>query len=112
MKTTVHNIRTYTGNNGVYIGRSNELYHFGNPFSHKNSRLSTITVVTAEEAVVAFRQWILRLKYCDIDPDRRDWILKNLESLQGKDLLCFCKKVGDEPCHGDVLAELADEGEL
>ena len=31
-----------------------------------------------------------------------------LPSLRGRTLGCWCKRLGDEPCHGDVLARLAD----
>lgn len=32
----------------------------------------------------------------------------DLEELRGKDLMCWCK-LGD-PCHGDILLELANRG--
>lgn len=34
-----------------------------------------------------------------------------LPSLRGQALGCWCRRRGDEPCHGDVLAELAELAE-
>jgi hypothetical protein len=39
---------------------------------------------------------------------RRDWVNgEDLSELRGKNLACFCK-IG-EPCHADVLLELANK---
>jgi hypothetical protein len=45
----------------------------------------------------------------------REWLMHQpallgaLDELRGKRLGCWCKLRGDEACHGDVLAELADK---
>lgn len=47
----------------------------------------------------------------------RDWIksgearfvIKNIDRLRGKDLVCWCPL--DQPCHADVLLELANRAE-
>lgn len=44
-------------------------------------------------AVELFRDWIIRCR-------------KDLDPLRGKDLACWCKP--GEPCHADVLLELAN----
>lgn len=36
-------------------------------------------------------------------------LMKDLPELRGKVLGCWCKKRGDEPCHGDVLVKLLNE---
>jgi hypothetical protein len=37
----------------------------------------------------------------------REWLVgKDLSELHGKDLACYCRL--DEPCHADVLLELAN----
>ena len=36
-------------------------------------------------------------------------LMAKLPSLKGKILGCWCKKKGDEPCHGDVLLKLLSE---
>jgi len=87
----------------AYIGRKDSDEHFGNPFSHKKSDIAQVKVKTREESIDLFRKWILGEKNCDIDPDRRLWILDNLERLRGKNLVCFCSP---KPCHGDVYLKL------
>ena len=40
---------------------------------------------------------------------QRQDLLERLPQLRGKVLGCWCKKRGDEPCHGDVLVKLLKE---
>jgi hypothetical protein len=77
----------------IYIGRPSE---WGNPFSHRNGTLAAYKVDTREEAVAAYRKWLLA----------KPELLKRLPELKGKVLACWCKPLA---CHGDVLAELADK---
>lgn len=99
MKTRVVNVRHEAYD--VYIGRprSGQPWKFGNPF-----------VVGRDgqrgECCEKFRTWILTgdSQNCvDATQIRRDWIVKNLESLRGKTLGCWCKP---NNCHGDVYVEL------
>lgn len=91
----------------IYIGRRrNNHHHYGNPFSHLESSLADIRVVTREESIVAFRCWLAGTHYQDVEPSRRAWILANIQRLKGKTLGCFCRP--EEECHGDVLKELCD----
>ena len=82
---------------------------FGNPF----------TVKDAEEAdcrdphntvVMAFRDWLNGNPWaCGCLDDyeaRRQTILARLPELRGKNLACWCPL--DQPCHADVLLELAN----
>ena len=68
----------------VYVGRPTK---WGNPF-----------VVgldgTAEECVSRYRDWVIR------------YFLLEVRELRGKDLACWCKE--GNPCHADVLLELAN----
>jgi hypothetical protein len=72
---------------------------FGNPFKPAG---------TAHEAkqrcVDEFRAWLVG--NTDGFDKARATMLSSLESLRGKNLACFCKL--DEPCHADVLLELAN----
>lgn len=77
----------------IYIGRPSE---WGNPFSHRDGTLAAYKVETREEAVAAYRKWILT----------KPELLKRLPELKGKILACWCAPLA---CHGDVLAELADK---
>ena len=80
---------------------------FGNPFSVlPNARpgarvggaIGYFAVQTTEDAIECYREAeILRLA------DEPHF----LDELRGKDLACFCKL--DEPCHADVLLELANK---
>ncbi len=75
----------------VYIGRGGP---WGNPFQIGQDG-------TRNEVIAKYRAWIT-------SDDRVAVALRaNLHRLQGKVLGCFCAPLR---CHGDVLAELADEG--
>lgn len=74
----------------VYIGRPTQ---WGNPF-----RAGVGICETANEAVVAFESYVQTCQdYCQAV--RRE--------LRGKNLACWCPL--DQPCHGDVLLEIANE---
>ncbi len=79
----------------VYIGRGSK---WGNPYSHsfEPTKHPTIQVPTRADAITSYREYLLN-----------DWRLKaDLPELRGKVLGCYCAPL---PCHGDVLAELANE---
>lgn len=104
--TTVVNLR-FLKPCDVYIGRSTvNAMHFGNPWSHLPLTLAEHRTETREEAVNAYKAWLHGTDHHDIEPERRAWILKQIPSLVGKILGCFCKP---EMCHGEVLATLANE---
>lgn len=69
----------------VYIGRGSK---WGNPFKIGQDG-------TRQDVIV---------KYCDYVATRAD-LLAALPELKGKVLGCWCHP---QACHGDVLAELAD----
>ena len=71
---------------------------FGNPFVVNDER-------TQAEAVSEFRNWLVE-EYSNVMPERKRIILDSLHELRGKNLACFCSD-GD-PCHADVLLELAN----
>lgn len=72
---------------------------FGNPFKITDDR-------GPREVVMAFRTWLL-VQGCDAGiAYEKAAILSALPSLRGKDLACWCKP--GEPCHADVLIELAN----
>ena len=80
----------------VYVGRPSV---YGNPFSHLTGTLAQFKVSTREEAVAAFRRWIY-------NPENGELLQRVKTELKGKVLGCWCKP---QSCHGDVLAEIADE---
>lgn len=81
---------------------------FGNPFT-KRQALDVGYSGSNELLVTAFRDWIgggedyWRGVECGWARSR---LLNNIEALRGKNLACWCKS--DEPCHADVLLELAN----
>ena len=90
-RTTVVNVK----NSGcdVYIGRPSR---WGNPFSHLPGVRNTMLVTSRDEAVFRYKSHLLS------QPD----LMADLLELKGTRLGCYCAPL---PCHGDVLAELADE---
>lgn len=84
----------------IYIGRGRKSI-WGNPYSHKEGTWAKKKVATVEEAVEKYREYIM---------SRQD-LLEKIPELKGKVLGCWCKtkQNPNAPCHGDILAELADK---
>ncbi|MDT8924976.1 DUF4326 domain-containing protein [Pseudomonas taiwanensis] len=100
MITKVSNIRA-NSNHTIFIGRSRDPYHFGNPFpiGGKNP-LNENQVFDRAGCILAFHDWLAgKPGYEQIEQDRRRWILENLETLRGQTLGCFC---APKACHGDA----------
>lgn len=70
----------------VYIGRPSK---WGNPFEIGKDG-------TREEVIAAYQDWLFS--------EGRD-LLKDLDEIRGKVLGCWCHP---KACHGDVLAQIAD----
>ena len=85
--TTVVNINRVSAQVGqVYIGRGSK---WGNPFRIGQDGFRS-------QVIEKYRAHLLA------SPD----LLAALPELKGRTLCCFCKPA---PCHGDILAELADK---
>lgn len=84
-------VNKYKDRYDVYIGRGSK---WGNPFTHVEGTKAQFKVGSREEAVEAYRNYILKSP-----------LMQDLHELKGKVLGCFCKP---QACHGDVLAELAN----
>lgn len=97
MKTTVVNIRSEGCE--VYIGRKRgEQNHFGNPFQIGKDG-------SRQDVIRKFREWIYGMDHQSVEPERRRWVLQNLQLLEGKKLGCYCKP---QSCHGDVYVEVLE----
>lgn len=59
-----------------------------------------IAVPTVDDAVACYREMFV------MEGPRADWLREHLNELRGKNLACWCKP--GEPCHADVLLELAN----
>lgn len=76
-------------------------FFYGNPWSHKKSAVAQFQTANAEESVLKFRQYI----------DSRPQLIEQIrQELRGKTLGCWCKtkKNPHAPCHGDILAAIAN----
>ena len=93
---------------------------WGNPFTVA-AALGSGCADTKEEAakicMIAFQNWLIydprvawRLADFRLHNEewarKRDWILDHLNELEGRNVACYCSLL--TPCHGDVLAELAN----
>lgn len=90
---------------------------WGNPFRvGEEATLNTLVemaqlVITPELAVACYRDLMRSRLTRDADdhPDDAAWVqgwCDGLEQLHGRDLACWCPL--DQPCHADVLLELAN----
>lgn len=91
---------------------------FGNPFAAKIPRGEEgQATMTREYLVEDFREWLTTPLFAGKSPKGYDSmlgvpyadrarILDNLHELRGKNLMCFCPL--SQPCHADVLLELAN----
>ena len=84
---------------------------FGNPFSLADAKDAGYYGPGLNEFVVdCFRNWLAgdRSAWMGEDSDRAcATILTRLPELRGKNLACWCKP--GQPCHADVLLELANQ---
>lgn len=98
--------------NTVYVGRGSK---WGNPFALGSkftiaehfpwgaSKLLTLSDLHAEDAVALYRLWITNHNIADAFHVHAG---QARAELAGKNLACWCKD--GEPCHADVLLELAN----
>jgi len=88
--------------NTVYVGRPTK---WGNPYQfgmlHPDRPGVMHVMVWSDEIVAAFRGYAQR--WLETDPEA-------FAELRGKHLACWCPL--DQPCHADVLLELANKPEV
>jgi len=91
-------------NYDVYIGRApGERGKWGNPYTHKEGTTAEFIKPTRDEAIEAYRDYILKGKGVHL--------LDDLDELKGKVLGCWCgsytiKDRDNLHCHGQILLEL------
>jgi hypothetical protein len=76
----------------IYIGRPSK---WGNPFTFKKGTIAEF-VVPKDEVLTRYEEWL----------KQQPQLMEALHELKGKTLGCWCKP---SPCHGDILARLANE---
>ena len=79
------------------LRRPGTIHHFGNPFSHTNYPGVQLVVPTVKEAVIAYDKWLRGEAYQDIEPERREWILEQINSgiLKNKPLVYYTEQIPD-----------------
>lgn len=119
---TRHKART-TGGIDTLRHPNKEGMHFGNPFATRDARGVRKVVPTIKDAAVAYEQWLRGEEYQDVEPERRQWILNQIESgnLDSRDLIYYTDKVPDDsygrdtydyyeaPNHAHILQKLIAE---
>jgi hypothetical protein len=80
----------------VYIGRPSK---WGNPFKIGANG-------NREGVIFMYEEWLRGNLFQDVEPEKRNYILKNISGLKNKTLGCWCKP---KSCHGDILARMANE---
>lgn len=83
--------------NTIYVGRPSK---WGNPYNWK-----VIGIASALGAYKKELEWYLSGDGCR--KEKTDEVKAGLEALRGKNLACWCKL--SEPCHADILLELANK---
>lgn len=94
--TKVINIMKDKSIEHLYVGRGSV---FGNPYTHKESKLAKHKTNNREESVKKYYQHILS----------NENLLKQAKGLHGETLGCFCYP---KMCHADVLALIADSSKI
>lgn len=84
--------------NTVYVGRPTR---WGNPFK-VDSYMTPMCTLTQ------YRLWLAGKKGTGGGGLRRLAVLSHVAELRGKNLACWCPL--DQPCHADVLLEIANAG--
>ena len=98
---------------GVNVLRKQGNKHYGNPFSSRFFKGTEKHKKTIRASVEAYEEWLKGDKYKNIEPNRRQWILDEIDkgALTGKNLLYYTeisKKDGGRS-HADALAKFAAE---
>lgn len=84
---------------------------WGNPFRRDMPHPIHGWPMSRQEAVDCFREWLIPYTHRSEEPVK-DFLLSELyvreiqRELRGKDLACWCPL--DQPCHADVLIEIAN----
>ena len=85
MPRVLNKMRDKIPDNAVFIGRPSK---WGNPFKigQHGDRQTVLKM---------YEEWVRR----------QPRLMSSLKEIRGKDLVCYCSP---EPCHGDILMDLAN----
>ena len=94
--------------NAVYVGRPTiwgNPYVIGKTIAECTGDHCFCVIETASDAVAEYRHdLLLHETYKNVPPHP---VVKRIGELRGRDLACWCPL--DQPCHADVLLELANQ---
>ncbi len=97
----------------IYVGRPTL---WGNPFIADEVQMAVDAFrkrATSKESCISFEMGPGKLQFAkNSHPDSLDWAWRqwandHLHELRGKNLACWCAL--DQPCHADVLLEIANQ---
>ena len=93
---------------GISVIRGKSDKHYGNPFGAPGTTASVIMEGSVADRVKAFRDWLSGDAHQEVEPERREWILSQINNgkLDGKTLIYY-KNLG-EASHADALAEMVN----
>ncbi len=112
MGSTINTKQAAKKNEGIYVMRPNkndniphinETQNFGNPWSHGGYQ-GTIKTKTIQEAANNYEQWLNGTGFKNIQQEKRNWIIKQINNglFDNKNLLYF---KGGYKSHADILLE-------
>jgi hypothetical protein len=105
LKTTVVRLRRVKGVSvqpyDVYIGRRLARGGWDLPQSKWANPFTVGSCGSASAAVAKYKEWLAQ-------PAQAALCASIASELRGKRLGCWCKNKPDDPCHGDILAAIAD----
>lgn len=114
MNLTELDVYTQNGVNTLRTKKAKANEHFGNPWS-EGYHASTIKVSTVQRAVDNYKDWLLGIRYQDVKPAQRDWILNQIKEgkLDGQKLLypsrLVTRRKAQGYSHAQALAEVIEE---
>ena len=82
---------------------------WGNPYTVNGAREAGYEGSDSELRAMcrsAFREWLIGGHQPYIETVRRERMLADIDELRDRDLACWCPL--DQPCHADVLMEIAN----
>jgi hypothetical protein len=101
----IHKINGARPDYDVYIGRQNPWQGFSNSIFSNPFKIGVDG--NREEVIRCYRRWLEGKQFHGFRQDKRVAILRELPTLRGKVLGCWCFP---DPCHGDVLVALLEKG--
>lgn len=87
----------------IYIGRAVNRCGWNLPCSKWHNPFRIESYDSIDTVIMLYEHYLK-------SPQQKE-LLSQLSELKGKVLGCWCKKTGNEPCHGDILLKLLSESE-